>query len=82
MSEKNKVDCFTYDNSKEEFNKTLIDNERRKFGESWLKTDTLNFWRHARIREPFIPLIRNDLNVSWVKKADYNVKLLPENPYN
>ena len=66
----NKLDYFIYDNSKEEFDKTLSDEERIKFGESWIRTDTLDYWRHARIRAPIVPLIKENLNASWVTIGD------------
>lgn len=37
---------------------------------TWLRTDTLDYWRHTRLRKFLIPLIKHDCNCSWLTVGD------------
>jgi ubiquinone/menaquinone biosynthesis C-methylase UbiE len=61
---------FKYDNSQEELNKVLSDPDRRKTGETWFRNDTLDYWRHERMRAPLNPIVTHDTAASWLTVGD------------
>ena len=61
---------IVYDNHEEEWDRVLHDPERQKVGNSWLRDDTLDYWRHARMREPLNTIISNDPDAKWLTIGD------------
>lgn len=59
-----------YDRHQEEWDKVLNDVERRLVGETWFQSDTLDAWRHRRMREPVKPLASMDKDASWLTIGD------------
>jgi len=49
-----------YDNHDNEWVKCLEDPERKAVAASWLRDDTVDAWRHRRMRETLLPLIKAD----------------------
>ena len=54
----------------EEWERVLTDPERARIGESWLKDDTVDAWRHSRMRSPLKPLITHDVAGTWLTDGD------------
>ena len=59
---------ITYDRSEDEWQKTFTDENRKKVAKSWLKKGTLDRWRHNRMLECIIPLIKKD--EEWLTIGD------------
>jgi ubiquinone/menaquinone biosynthesis C-methylase UbiE len=64
------VEKIRYDRHPEEWDRVLRDPDRARVAETWLRTDTLDAWRHDRMREPLIPLIRALPQASWLTVGD------------
>jgi len=58
-----------YDNHKEAY-KTLLTDEHQIHRESWLEQDTLDTWRHNRIRAPIEVFVKNSAKHSWLTVGD------------
>lgn len=61
---------FKYDNHSSEWERVLSDPDWKKMGESWMKTDTLDAWRHSRMREPLRAVIHGDPSATWLTIGD------------
>jgi ubiquinone/menaquinone biosynthesis C-methylase UbiE len=61
---------FKYDNHELEWQKCLSDPDKQKLGETWFKTDTLDAWRHERLRSPLRSIIKIDTGSSWLTVGD------------
>jgi hypothetical protein len=61
---------FKYDDHHRDYEKALSDAEQKKLAETWVRTDTLDAWRHERMRKPLRVIIDNDANASWVTVGD------------
>jgi ubiquinone/menaquinone biosynthesis C-methylase UbiE len=61
---------FKYDDHQRQYEKALSDPEEKKLAETWLRTDTLDSWRHERIHKPLRVIIDNDPNATWVTVGD------------
>ncbi|WP_353432645.1 methyltransferase domain-containing protein [Polynucleobacter sp. MWH-UH23A] len=61
---------FQYDNHSAEWERVLHDPDYQKMGQTWLRTDTLDAWRHARMREPLRAIIQNDPQANWLTIGD------------
>ena len=59
-----------YDNHEDEWQRVLADDDRRRVGETWFETGTLDAWRHARMRAPVTAFIEQDPEASWVTIGD------------
>lgn len=59
-----------YDKHEAEWEKVINDPDRRLVGETWLCNDTLDSWRHQRMRAPVAPLAKIDKNASWLTIGD------------
>ena len=59
-----------YDNFKDEWKLITSDKERIKVGKAWLEEDTLDYWRHERMREKVKPFIENNVNAEWLTVGD------------
>lgn len=59
-----------YDRHDLEWRRVLEDPERRRVGESWFAEDTLDAWRHRRMRSLLQPLIASGLHKSWITIGD------------
>ena len=57
-----------YDRHEEEWEKCLNDKERKKFAKSWLKSGTLDRWRHNRMLKKILPFI--DIESKWLTVGD------------
>jgi ubiquinone/menaquinone biosynthesis C-methylase UbiE len=66
----NSTSYFKYDNSEAEWNKVLDDPERKKIGDTWFRKDTVDSWRHARMRAPLLPFVTSNKNLSWLTIGD------------
>jgi ubiquinone/menaquinone biosynthesis C-methylase UbiE len=70
MNNSGKTRQFAYDNHDTEWDKVLNDAERRLVGETWLRDDTLDSWRHKRMRDPVKPLVFMDEGARWLTIGD------------
>ncbi len=61
---------FFYDNHEFEWDRVLNDEERKKIGDTWFRTDTLDAWRHQRMRAPLQAIIEADKEASWLTIGD------------
>lgn len=61
---------FFYDNHEFEWDRVLNDEERKKIGDTWFRTDTLDAWRHQRMRAPLQAIIEGDKEASWLTIGD------------
>ena len=41
-----------YDKSQAEWDSVIQNPEQKRMGETWLRDDTLDYWRHLRMRTP------------------------------
>jgi ubiquinone/menaquinone biosynthesis C-methylase UbiE len=64
------VSYFKYDRHEAEWQKVLSDPSRKAVGEAWFRDDTLDAWRHARLREPLKAFIEADADASWLTVGD------------
>lgn len=60
----------TYDKHEAEWDKVLNDVERQLVGETWFQNDTLDSWRHQKMREPVKPIASVDKDASWLTIGD------------
>jgi ubiquinone/menaquinone biosynthesis C-methylase UbiE len=65
-----KMEGIKYDRHEDAWRAVLNDSEMGGVGASWLKKDTIDFWRHHRIRELLQPLIKRNLHSSWLTVGD------------
>ena len=65
-----KAGYFKYDRHCEEWDRVLADPERAKVGRSWLRSDTVDAWRHDRMRLPLKAIIESDADASWLTIGD------------
>jgi ubiquinone/menaquinone biosynthesis C-methylase UbiE len=61
---------FKYDNHSSEWDAVLKDLNQGKLGDTWLETDTLDAWRHARMRKPLLSVIELDAEAEWLTIGD------------
>lgn len=66
----NTGDHVRYDRSQQEWDKVMSDPERQRVGQSWLRDDTLDYWRHIRLRAPLRAFVAHDPAASWVTIGD------------
>jgi len=59
-----------YDNHEREWQNVLSDPARAKVGDTWFRSDTLDAWRHERMRAPLLPVIAADPEASWLTVGD------------
>lgn len=59
-----------YDRSQQEWDQVLSDPARQRVGESWLRDDTLDHWRHARLRAPLKAFVDANPAASWLTIGD------------
>jgi SAM-dependent methyltransferase len=59
-----------YDKSPEEWDLVVNNKERIRFGESWLRDNTIDSWRHKRMREFVDPIVKDDTKSTWVTIGD------------
>ncbi|MBL8445913.1 MAG: class I SAM-dependent methyltransferase [Zoogloeaceae bacterium] len=59
-----------YDNHEDEWRRVLDDADRRRVGDTWFDTETLDAWRHARMRAPLAAFIAQDPQASWLTIGD------------
>jgi ubiquinone/menaquinone biosynthesis C-methylase UbiE len=59
-----------YDNSQQEWDSVLQNPELKKMGDTWLREDTLDYWRHLRMRKPVNAFISSDPNGTWLTIGD------------
>lgn len=61
---------IAYDRHDLEWRRVLEDPERQRVGESWFSDDTLDAWRHRRMRSFLQPLIERGRAKSWLTVGD------------
>lgn len=61
---------FEYDNHAAEWDMVLSDPARKLIGDTWLRVDTLDYWRHERIRAPLKSIVKCDKSLSWLTVGD------------
>ena len=61
---------FRYDDHVAGYEKALSDPERMKVAETWLRSDTLDYWRHERMRRPLRSIVDSDVDASWLTVGD------------
>ncbi len=54
---------------------TLKNGELSDDQKSWLREDTVDFWRHDRMYNPLIPLLKNNPKTNWVTIGDGRLRL-------
>lgn len=59
-----------YDRHDDEWKAVISDPKMGEIGSSWLRKDTVDFWRHNRVRKLVTPLIKHNLNCSWLTIGD------------
>jgi len=59
-----------YYRSQQEWDQVLSDPDRQRVGQSWLRDDTLDYWRHARIRGPLKTFVDHDPSGTWLTIGD------------
>jgi ubiquinone/menaquinone biosynthesis C-methylase UbiE len=59
-----------YDNHQAEWDKCISDPEFKEIGKSWLKHDTLDAWRHKRMRAPLKTIVEFNPTLSWLTIGD------------
>ena len=63
------IDYF-YNKQKNHHKKVIEDKEQKKKSESWFKKNTVDYWRHKRMRDSILPLINFYPNSSWLTVGD------------
>jgi ubiquinone/menaquinone biosynthesis C-methylase UbiE len=53
-----------------EWEKALTEPDRIRVAKTWFDTDTLDAWRHAKMRAPLLPIIKTDPTASWLTVGD------------
>lgn len=61
---------YKYDRHESEWGAFLGDEDNVRLGESWFANDTLDSWRHARMRAPLKAFIDSDENATWLTVGD------------
>jgi ubiquinone/menaquinone biosynthesis C-methylase UbiE len=59
-----------YDNHQNEWNDIISNESRFLHASSWFNKKTLDYWRHARIRNTINPLVKNGVNNKWLTIGD------------
>jgi SAM-dependent methyltransferase len=59
-----------YDNHDIEWRRCLSDPKRAAIAESWLRTDTVDAWRHDRMRKTLRPLLQSHPGWHWLTVGD------------
>lgn len=59
-----------YDKSQAEWDSVIQNPEQKRMGETWLRDDTLDYWRHLRMRAPLKAFVASDLTASWLTIGD------------
>lgn len=65
-----KAQYVKYDRHGDEWDRVIKDPERAKVGRSWLRSDTVDAWRHDRMRLPLKAIISSDVDASWLTIGD------------
>lgn len=61
---------FEYDRHVEHWDEMLSDPDKKKRSETWFDKNTLDRWRHDRMREPLLPIVEFDPDASWLTVGD------------
>jgi ubiquinone/menaquinone biosynthesis C-methylase UbiE len=61
---------FKYDNSEAEWSGLLKDPIRKRIGDTWFDANTVDAWRHLRMRRPLLPIIMHNKALSWLTIGD------------
>ena len=59
-----------YDRSQQEWDRIVSDPDRQRTGQSWFRDDTLDYWRHARMRAPLKAIVDHDRAATWLTIGD------------
>ena len=66
----NKEACLLHDIQENYHKKILIDADSRLKSETWFEKNTVDFWRHKRMRDSVLPIISFFPNSSWLTVGD------------
>ncbi len=58
-----------------ENNHALNNGDLTEDQKSWLRNDTVDFWRHDRMYKPLTPLLKNNPNTKWLTVGDARMGL-------
>ena len=61
---------YSYDNHEKDWESILKDSSGRELAETWLRNDTLDYWRHQKIRSPIEPIALSDKSSGWLTIGD------------
>lgn len=61
---------FKYDNHEKEWRDAISDPERKKVADTWLENNSLDAWRHKRLRRHLEDIIRLDRDTTWLTVGD------------
>lgn len=61
---------YRYDRHEEEWESILKDPTKRELADTWFRKDTLDAWRHQRMRQPIVPIISDDTSAHWLTVGD------------
>jgi len=61
---------ITYDRHEEAWKAAITDCDEAILANTWLRCDTLDNWRHNRLRKFILPLLSDDINASWLTVGD------------
>ena len=59
-----------YDNHEKEWEEVLNNPSKASLGESWFRKDTIDAWRHNRMRSFIDPFVDVDNDLSWITIGD------------
>jgi ubiquinone/menaquinone biosynthesis C-methylase UbiE len=59
-----------YDRAQQEWDKVMSDPERKRVGQSWFRNDTLDYWRHTRLRSASKAFVDQDSSATWLTVGD------------
>jgi ubiquinone/menaquinone biosynthesis C-methylase UbiE len=59
-----------YDRHQDEWQEIISSPEGKELGASWMRDDTLDYWRHERLRKFVIPIIRFESDACWLTVGD------------
>lgn len=59
-----------YDRHSSEWSNYLEDSYKKKLGDAWREKNTLDYWRHERLRNSVKPIIEENYNATWLTVGD------------
>jgi ubiquinone/menaquinone biosynthesis C-methylase UbiE len=59
-----------YQEYEAEWQRALTDPQKRRIASTWFDTDTLDAWRHGRMRAPLLSIVKAEPDASWLTVGD------------